>query len=381
MAGMDSEETFQAVCAKIGVPDPVLKVLVSRGLKTPARFYWPLKEGAEETFRAIVEEAQVDVSAAASSLQCAEAGLLRRLLHECRGIRDAPATPVLPTVPVPTPPSKPSSSLFGLDLGPRLPNDKLQQLWSEFAANYPAEVIHGDTKPCKALIQLVFSQKSANEMRFIPWRQILSEAQADRAKGQKKEKTFLDLLADAAGHADAMEQEPNPSHYGVYRLLMVRATAWALAGWCHLGSGRRLVQAFMDLYSAPGLGVLGLRSPTVGEAELADGELCRQLNTLLNEGFSLDSALHELVMVRHSLHLWLQPKPKVLVQDMGLNAKRPKRSLPQPLGEAKKSRGKPDKGKTAEAPSSKNKGLCFAFKKHGTCAFGDACKFEHAKEE
>jgi hypothetical protein len=41
---------------------------------------------------------------------------------------------------------------------------------------------------------------------FIPWQQILSEAQADRAKqAGNKEKTFLDVLADAAGHVKALE--------------------------------------------------------------------------------------------------------------------------------------------------------------------------------
>ena len=64
----------------------------------------------------------------------------------------------------------------------------------------------GDTRPGKTLAQVVFAQKAANEFRFIPWRQILSEARADRAKqAGNKEKTFLDVLADAAGHVKALE--------------------------------------------------------------------------------------------------------------------------------------------------------------------------------
>lgn len=50
---------------------------------------------------------------------------------------------------------------------PRLTSE-LRQLWSDFAKNYPAEVSQGDT-----LVQLIFGQKAANEIRFIPWRQIL----------------------------------------------------------------------------------------------------------------------------------------------------------------------------------------------------------------
>ena len=40
------------------------------------------------------------------------------------------------------------------------------------------------------------------------------------------------------------------------------------------------------------------------KAEHADGELCRQLNALLSDGFHFDSALHEVVVVRHSLQMW-----------------------------------------------------------------------------
>ena len=171
---------------------------------------------------------------------------------------------------------------------------------------------------------MVFAQKAANELRFIPWRQILSEAQADRAKQVgNKEKTFLDVLADAAGHVNALEQDPSPSHYGVQRLPLLRSVAWALVGWCHLGAGRRFVQAFMGLYAAPGLGSLGLRSPTLAKAEHADGELCRQLNALLSDGFHFDSALHEVVVVRHSLQMWLQPKPKVVNAESVISAKGP----------------------------------------------------------
>ena len=381
MTAMDCTETFQSLCAKIGVVDPIIKALESRGFTTPAKFFWPLKEGSEETFGAILDEAQIDIKAAASMLQSAEAGCLRRLLHECRTICDGP--PSVAAQAAPAVPAKVSSNLFGFDVGPRLTSDALQKLWSDFTKNYPAEVIVGDTRPCKALVQMVFAQKAANELRFIPWRQILSEAQADRAKqAGNKEKTFLDVLADAAGHVNALEQDPSPpSHYGVQRLLLLRSVAWALVGWCHLGAGRRLVQAFMGLYAAPGLGSLGLRSPTLAEAEHEDGELRRQLNALLSDGFHFDSALHEVVVVRHSLQMWLQPKPKVVNAESVISAKGPKRTLPQPLVDAKRPRGRHGKGKMSETPHQKGKPPCFAFKQHGKCSFGDACKFDHSAVE
>ena len=84
-------------------------------------------------------------------------------------------------------------------------------------------------------------------------------------------------------------------------------------------------QAVMSLYAATGLNALGLRSPSLSEAELADGEIIRGLNTLLSDGFTLDAALHELVVVRNTLHTYLQPKPKLpvpLPQSKGMKRRR-----------------------------------------------------------
>ena len=61
---------------------------------------------------------------------------------------------------------------------------------------------------------------------------------------------------------------------------------------------------------AMGLGALGLRGPSLAEAEAADAECCRQLSALMARGHSLDQALHEVVEVRNSLHMWLQPRPR-----------------------------------------------------------------------
>lgn len=108
------------------------------------------------------------------------------------------------------------------------------------------------------------------------------------------------------------------------------------------------------------------------------GEICRQLNGLLGDGFTLDAAVHEVVVVRHCLHMLLQPKPKMSNVDASVGAKRTNRSLPQPPEESKRPRGKAVK---TEAPRQKSKGHCYAFKKKGVCSFGDACKFEHVADE
>ena len=369
-AAMDSAASFAALCSKVKLAEKVCAALEPLGFKSPAEFYWALKDGADDTSEAILDAAGIDLSSAPSKLQCVEAGRLRRLLSECKLVCEAPQPGP------PTPAEKMAPSLLGMDVGPRLSGDVLQQLWSEFAKKYPAEVVEGDARPGKALVQMVYAQKCQQELKYIPWKRILSEAQADRVKqgSTKRDRSFLDLLADAAGHADPPEQEPSPSPFGVQRLLMLRAVAWALIGWCHLGGARRLVHAFMELYGAHGLHAVGLRGPSLVEAEAADGEICRQLNALLGAGFSLDQALHELVAVRNCLHIWLQPKPKLLPQS-DLYNKKSKRPLPQPAGKSAKIKNAHTPG--LEAPRAKK--VCFAFKKSGKCSFGENCRFEQAE--
>jgi len=141
--------------------------------------------------------------------------------------------------------------------------------------NALAEAAEGDARPGKVLVQMVYAQKCQQELKYIPWKRILSQS----SKALPSEIVpFLDLLADAAGHADPPEQEPSPSPFGDQRLLMLRAVAWALV--------------------AQGLHAVGLRGPSL------DGEICRQLNALLGAGFSQDQGLHELVAVRNCLHIW-----------------------------------------------------------------------------
>ena len=222
-AAMDSAASFAALCAKVKLAEKVCAALEPLGFKSPAEFYWALKDGADDTIEAILDAAGIDLSSAPSKLQCVEAGRLRRLLSECKLVCEAPQPGP------PTPAEKMAPSLLGMDVGPRLSGDVLQQLWSEFAKKYPAEVVEGDARPGKALVQMVYAQKCQQELKYIPWKRILSEAQADRVKqgSTKRDRSFLDLLADAAGHADPPEQEPSPSPFGVQRLLMLRAVAWA----------------------------------------------------------------------------------------------------------------------------------------------------------
>ena len=132
-------------------------------------------------------------------------------------------------------------------------------------------------------------------------------------------------------------------------------------GWCHLGAAKLLTLKFM--------GAMGLRGPTIQEAETADAEVCRQLALLMTNGFSLDQAIHELVEVRNGLYAWLQPRPKVVLNPGKFQDKL--RVRPSPYDKKGKANGK-GKGKKI--------GSCHAFQLN-KCSFGDKCKFLHECEQ
>ena len=65
-----------------------------------------------------------------------------------------------------------------------------------------------------------------------------------------------------------------------------------------------------EVYSQPVAPELGLRPPSIVEAEAAALEVCRQLGESLNEGLTLDQALHECVK-GPTLSTLLQLRPKM----------------------------------------------------------------------
>ena len=169
------------------------------------------------------------------------AGKLRRLLKECEKLCET-AGAKTPSSELALRAASSNNQVLGIDLGPKLSAVTLAKLWDDFSKHYPAEVLCGDVRPCRALVQSIYVQKSHNELKFIPWKHITSEVQADREKqtSQKKEKKLLDILALAAGQVDLPECElPSGSPYVVQKL--------------------------------------GLRGPTIQEAETADAKVCRQL--------------------------------------------------------------------------------------------------------
>ena len=367
------DESVCELLVKLKIQDSVKEQMKKNGYVSASSFFWSLKEACEKSFEDILKKAGVEPGPAISVLASTEAGKLRRLLAECRtlcekdaGGASAPSSALVPTGK--------AGSLFGLDLGVKLDADKLRRLWEAFEKVYPSEQLECDSRPAKQLIQQVYAQNHAKELRFIPWKQIVSEVQADAARLTQgtKEKWFLSLLAEASGQHDALELDPSPSPFVVQRILKMRGTCWALVDWCHLDSANKLLQKFVSMYAATNLSALGLRAPSLCEAEAADAELCRQLNSLLSAGYCLDKAIHETVCVRNTLHCLLQPRP--------LDTRKGKsKGRAQPYARNTKGNSKGDSAKGDGKSSGKKKGCCHAFQV-GKCNRGEACKFLHACE-
>ena len=197
--------------------------------------------------------------------------------------------------------------LLGMPVNSALSPKQVREMWSQFDTDYPAEVLQSDCKPCKQLIQQVYEQRRRGELKFIPWKGLLSEVQFDKSKEsvKAKEHSLLGILAEAVGVSDHVEADVSASPFGVQRALALLATTWALVQWCHLGSAKLLVNRFMMSYHRVGLSSTGLRPPSLQEAESADAELCRQLQELISKGNSLDAAIHETIVVRDCLQMWL----------------------------------------------------------------------------
>ena len=100
-----------------------------------------------------------------------------------------------------------------------------------------------------------------------------------------------------------------------------------------------------------------MRAPSLAEAEAADIELCREVSSLLAKNFTLDQAIHECVVVRNSLNMWLQPRPRLPGKGKGKGGKGKGHTA---LVDSKN--GKQDRrGGKKEGSDGKFKGTCHAF--------------------
>ena len=107
---------------------------------------------------------------------------------------------------------------------------------------------------------------------------------------------------------------PGP-HMGkclMLELLGLQAVAIAMCGGAHLFTLREMNRRFINRCFEKFAPETGLRGPTVSEAQDADQRLWQSIATLYNdEQWSLDEAIHEVVVVRSELQTLLMPRPTI----------------------------------------------------------------------
>ena len=52
----------------------------------------------------------------------------------------------------------------------------MRELWTKFTKDCPSEILGERTRPCRKLLQRVHQQMKNADLRFIPWKLVLSEA-------------------------------------------------------------------------------------------------------------------------------------------------------------------------------------------------------------
>ncbi|CAE8610052.1 unnamed protein product [Polarella glacialis] len=261
----------------------------------------------------------------------------------------------------------------------KLDADARRKLWHDFGNTYTGEFILESDRPAKQLVQSYWHQKVTGELILVPWKRLLSQAEENvsvKGSGGNKESRFLAIMAEAHGMVDDIEIDSPTSHFRVTKALSLRATCWALVGWCHLKSAKTFASHVMEHFTKRPLEGSGLRSPTAPEAEAADQALVETLVSLMgHSNMTLDQAIYEVVDVRCMAATLLVPRP-LAAKATNNNTSHTHNNMPTANGGPVRTAPQPKATPYGQSGQSK-KMPCHLFKKTGACKFGDQCKFKH----
>lgn len=157
----------------------------------------------------------------------------------------------------------------------------------------------------------------------------------------------------------------------------LRNYAWALAGGAHLHRLRAYSLRFMSCLTQRLDADCGLRPPSILEAQSADKHLWHLIQDLcVDQGWSLNDALHEFTVQRSDMSAMLQPRLKM---------PKPTPMLTYNDQKGSKGGGKNQKGSKGKAPTKsgprwvsetwikgQRKAICVRFQN-----LGSNCKFAH----
>ena len=240
------------------------------------------------------------------------------------------------------------------DLGRRLTPDLLRDLKAEARQAYPTEPWDGADWPCKSLLQTVLTMKHFSCFEWVPWAKCMSED-----VDFKKDSSFL-----------------SGSPHKIEAVLRTRAIAFAAVKACSFTTWKLWIKRLLQQYTShPPSPAHMPFSASHAEAAERQGflEACR----LVESGWTLDDALHEIAIYRDRFSVLVHQ-----LRPLGHPLKRPREweapdGQPAPSG-APKGKGYWGKGKgKGKEGKSKSDEPCRRFQA-GLCTAGDRCKYRHA---
>ena len=200
---------------------------------------------------------------------------------------------------------------------PKLSSSVISNLKQSFLASYPSEVLTNETCPSTRLLSLVYHHVQKKDIRWIPWKYRLSISKADDQAIQRAPKIaraenlqLHQLLLDEPPSVEISNQSMGLNT--IRMMFELHNYAWALAGGAHLHRLRAFSLRFMSLLTQRLDAESGLRPPSIVEAQSADKHLWHLIQELcVDQGWSLNDALHEFTVQRSDMASLLQPRLKM----------------------------------------------------------------------
>lgn len=280
---------------------------------------------------------------------------------------------------------------------PKLTAQVVTEMKQKFKKHYPAEVLLPETTPSLRLLSLVHHQKSKQEFRWVPWKYRLSQFNAEELSAAKPAR-----MARTEGlqlHALLVDTPPELTiengSMGMHALRQTFETfsyAMAMVELAHLATLKNYYLRFINLMTTRLDSEIGLRNPTILEAQSADKTLMTiACDLVMEKGWTFDDALHEVTFIRAEINTLLQARPRLPRQtfqrlESSSSKGSGKQNRPGPYnnkGKSGKAGGK-SSGKTAgkvtwiteTVINGSKKQLCMRFQT-GKCDMGTNCRFHH----
>ena len=210
-----------------------------------------------------------------------------------------------------------SSGSWLESFAPKLTDDAIIRMKSEFKKFYPSEILVPETTPSTRMLSLIHHQLQKKSWSWIPWKFRISVSRAEELKSGRSSKLpkleglgLHELLLD---NPESIEISNTGMGVNSIRSMMeLHNYGIALCSGAHLGNLKAFSQKFLSYMTVRLDPELGLRTPSVLEAQAADRSLWNSIAELLNEqDWTMDDCLHEFTYIRADLSVLLQPRPKV----------------------------------------------------------------------